>query len=87
MKVGQRPERLERERLRLCAAHLVQIGRLGHEHALADDVGHRVQVAVDGLETEIRHPDRVGVGIDEGDGDLAAPILDHGSLLFGEQSL
>ena len=87
VELGERPERFERERRHLRPLHLVEVGRLRHEHALADHVGHRVQVPINGLEAEIRHADGVRIGIDEGDGDLAAPVLDDGSLLLGEQGL
>src|SRR6266850_1929538 len=46
------------------------VRRLGHEHALADDVGNRVEVTVDGLEAEVRHADGRG-----GDAALRDPAL------------
>src|SRR5207247_6508978 len=60
---------------------------IGEEEPLAHDVGKRVQMAVDRLEAEVRHPDGVGVRVDEGDRDLPTPVLAHGALLVGEESL
>ena len=87
VEVGERPARLEREGRRGRAAHLVRVLGIGHEHALADNVGNRVEMAVDGLEAEVRHSDRISVGIDEGDGNPSAPVFTDGPLLGGEQGL
>src|SRR5438093_4637786 len=48
--------------------------RLG-EDAFADDVGARVEQAVDGLQAEIAHADTVRVGIAERDWQPPAPVL------------
>ena len=58
---------------------LREVLRVGQEHALADDVGERVQVAVDRLEAEVGHAHRVGVRVDQGERDAAPPVLAEGS--------
>jgi hypothetical protein len=85
VEVGERPLRLQRERRALRALHLDDVGGVRQEHALADHVGQRVEVPVDRLEAQVRHPHRVGVGVHECHGDLAAPVLADRALLSGEQ--
>jgi hypothetical protein len=85
LEVGQRPLGLERQRRRRSPSHLVEVGRIGEEDALADHVAQRVQVAVDRLEAEVGHADGVGVRVDERDRDAAAPVLADRPLLLGQQ--
>ena len=85
LEIGQRALRLERQRRRRCPPHLLEVRGFGHEHALADHVGQRIEMAIDRLEAEVRHPDSVGIGIDERDRDAAAPVAVHGPLLGGQQ--
>src|SRR4029450_11727759 len=60
---------------------------IGKEDALADDLGNRVEMAVDGLEAQGRHAHRVGIGIDEGYRGPPAPTLADRPLLAGEELL
>src|SRR5262249_8897659 len=57
----------------------------GEEHAFAYHLGQRIEMLVDGLEPEIRHADRVGVRIHQGERDTAAPILADDALFTGEE--
>jgi hypothetical protein len=81
------PEGLERERRGLRAQLLVEVFGVGKEHALADHVRQGVEMGVDGLEAQIGHAHRVGIGIDERDGEPPAAILAAGSLLGREERL
>ena len=85
VEVGERSPRLERRGDRFGASALRLVCVVGKEDALADDVGALVEVPVDRLEPEVGHSDGVGVRIDEGYGDLAAPVLADRALFVGEQ--
>src|SRR2546422_5803977 len=69
------------------ALELLDVRGIGEEHPLTHHVGKRVQVAIDRLEAEVRHPDGVGVRVDEGEGDLPSPVLANGALLLGQEAL
>jgi hypothetical protein len=66
LEVAERPPRLERHHL---AAALIAIEKkrplAAHPRMAREDLEHR-------LEPEIRHPDGVGVGVDEADVEIAA---------------
>ena len=47
------------------------------EDAFADNLGRLVQQPVQAVNRQAGHAHIVGVGIEEGDGESAAPILDH----------
>ncbi len=87
VEVRQRTPGLERQRHGPGPRALRQVLVVRDEHALAHDVGALVQVPVDRLEAEVRHPDGVGVGVDQGHGDLAAPVLADGALFVVEEGL
>ncbi len=87
VEVGQRPVGLEREGRGPGAAVLVHVLGIREEDALADHVRERVEVAVDGLEAQVRHADRVGVRIDQRDGHAPAPVLADDALFRGDQLL
>jgi hypothetical protein len=54
------------------------------ERALADEVGVGVEQRVNGLQPEVRHPDVIGVRVDDRDRDAAAPVLDDVAALAAE---
>ena len=57
------------------------------EDPLADDIFVAIQKTVDGLESEVGHAYVVCIGIDQGDGDSSAPILDDRAFLLREPLL
>ena len=87
VEVGQRPLGFEREGPAAAAAELIDVHGVGEEHPLAHDVGDLVQMPVDRLESEVRHPHGVRVRIDERDRDATAPVLADRALLGREQGL
>ena len=87
VEVGEGPERLQREGRGLRAELLVEVLRIRKEDALADDVGNRVEVAVDGLETQVGHAHRVRIGVHEGHRGPPSPVLADCSLLAGKELL
>ena len=78
---------LEREGHGPGAAVLVHVLGVREEDPLADHVRERVQMAVDGLEAQVGHADRVGVRIHQRDGHAPAPILADRALFRGHQLL
>jgi len=58
---------------------------IGQEDRSPHHVGERVQVAVDRLKAEVRHPDGIRVRVDEGEGDLPSPVLADGAPLLGRR--
>jgi hypothetical protein len=74
VEVAERPPRLDRARLAPV---------LGEERALAGDGGIRVEEAVDRVDPEVRHPEPVGVRVDEGHPEPAARVLPERPALDG----
>ena len=87
VEVRQRPLGLQREGLGAGPPVLGEVPGIGQEHALAHHVRERVQVAVDGLEAEVRHPHGVGVRVDQGERDTAPPVLPDGAGLLREKAV
>ena len=78
---------LQRKGPRAGSLVLGKVFGVRQEHALTDDVGQRVQMAVDGLKPEVGHPDRVGVGVDQRERDAAPPVLPDGAGLLREKAV
>ena len=85
VEVGERTLGLEREGAGAGPLVLRDVLRVRQEHPLADDAGQLVQVAIDRLEPQVGHPDRVGVGVDESERDPAPPVLPDGAGFLREQ--
>src|SRR5262249_21199678 len=87
VELGEGALGLERERAAAYPLILRKVLGIGQEHSLADNVGEGVQMSVDGLEPEVRHPDGVGVRIDESERDAATPVLPDGARLLSEEAI
>ncbi len=87
VEIGERTLRLQREGSGSGPPVLVDVFRVGKEHALAEHLGQSVQMLVDGLKAQVRHADGVRIGIDEGDAHPSAPFFAHDTFFAGNEGL